>query len=88
MVAAIIEGERDVVSERTRTTPLVDRDGATRRARRLAVQSDVGSLQVRAIYILFRFTPGLMAEVGKSGQHFRALPYDSGAARRAAVADG
>jgi len=46
LVAAMTEGELDVVSERAYTTFLVDRDSATRRARRLAVQFDVGELSL------------------------------------------
>ena len=42
------DGGTDVVSERTSTTPLVNRDSATRRARRLAVQFDVGELSHRS----------------------------------------
>jgi hypothetical protein len=37
-VAAMTEGERDVLSEELPTTFLVDRDSATRRARRFAVK--------------------------------------------------
>ena len=43
-VAPITESEPGVLSEELQTTPLVDQDSATRRARRLAVQSDVGKL--------------------------------------------
>ncbi len=44
MVATITESEPDRQSEKTPNLSLVDRDSATRRARRLAVQSDVGKL--------------------------------------------
>ena len=38
------ESEPGLVGERSYTSPLVDRDSATRRARRLDVQSEVGKL--------------------------------------------
>src|SRR5205809_415124 len=43
-VASMTESEPGVESEKPPTSPLVDRDSATRRARRLDVQSDVGEL--------------------------------------------
>ena len=43
-VAAMTESDPGVESEKPPTTPLVNRDSATRRARRLAVQYDVGKL--------------------------------------------
>ena len=46
MVAAMTESEPQVESEKSPITCLVDRDSATRRARRLAVQSDVGSFLI------------------------------------------
>jgi hypothetical protein len=48
MVAAMTEGEPGVASEKPPTISLVDRDSATRWARRLAVQSDVGKLSHRS----------------------------------------
>ena len=42
--AAMTKSELGVASEKTPTTFLVDWDSARRRARRLAVQSDVGEL--------------------------------------------
>jgi hypothetical protein len=44
MVAAVTESKLDVVSEKSHTTYLVDRDSAPRWARRLAVQFDIGEL--------------------------------------------
>jgi hypothetical protein len=48
MVAAMTEGEQHGESEKTPKPRLVDRDSATRRARRLAVQFDVGELSHRS----------------------------------------
>ncbi len=44
MVAAMTEDDPDVESEKSPTTSQVNRDSATRRARRLAVEFDVGEL--------------------------------------------
>ena len=45
-VASMTEGEPGVQSEKSPTTPLVDRDSTPRRARCLDVQSDVGELSL------------------------------------------
>jgi len=45
MVAAMTEDDPDAESEKAPTTSLVNRDSATRRARRLAVEFEVGELR-------------------------------------------
>ena len=73
-VASITEGEPDLESEKSPKRSLVDRDSATRRARRLDVEYDVGelgfplrSIRNREAALAFNFHGTTHAMVGLYG---------------------
>ena len=67
-VASMTEGDPGVESEKAPTTPLVNRDSATRRARRLGVQYDVGELSFVSRSVRSReAVPVPIIFVGKAG---------------------